>query len=85
MRCKQCGRCCKELKLEIMEIDLVREPRLRAAPVPLDDSVPDNPFEKSYILPHPCSFRLENNCMIYDTRPNICVAFSDKCLNKRGK
>jgi len=25
MECKQCGRCCRELKLEIMEIDLEKE------------------------------------------------------------
>jgi len=79
--CKKCGRCCRELKLEIMEIDLIREPRLRAISIPIDcDSA--NPFEKSYILPNPCPFQHENKCMIYDTRPNICVAFSDKCIKE---
>ncbi len=85
MGCKQCGRCCRELKLEIMEIDLIREPRLRVVAIPLTDKTHDNPYEKSYILPHPCPFQHGNKCMIYETRPNICVAFSDQCLNQKLK
>jgi len=78
-KCKGCGRCCKELKLEIMEIDLIREPKLRAIAIEIPCES-DNPFEQSYILPNPCPFQHNGKCVIYGTRPNICVAFSDKCL-----
>ncbi len=81
MDCKKCGRCCRELKLEIMEIDLMRDERLRAVAVKLPTES-KNPFEQSYILPNPCPFQVNNECIIYDTRPNICVAFLDKCLSK---
>lgn len=79
-KCNKCGRCCRELKLEIMEIDLIREPRLRAASIKMPIGS-ENPFEQAYILPNPCPFQIDNKCMIYDTRPNICVAYGDKCLN----
>lgn len=85
MECKQCGRCCRELKLEIMEIDLMREPRLRAIALPLDGNEYVNPFEKSYILPSPCPFQKGDKCMIYLTRPNLCVAFMSKCLLNKEK
>jgi len=78
--CKRCGKCCDTLELEIMEIDLLREPRLRAVAKPIKTDS-ENPFEKSYLIPTPCVFKVDNNCIIYDTRPNLCVAFSDKCLD----
>ncbi|MCP4365427.1 MAG: YkgJ family cysteine cluster protein [Planctomycetes bacterium] len=81
--CKKCGRCCRELRLEIMEIDLIREPRLAMVAIPTDDKEYENPFEKSYILPNPCPFQDRNKCAIYDTRPNICVAYTDKCLIRK--
>ncbi len=81
-KCKECGRCCKELKLEIVELDLIREPRLKLFAEPLDGEWKnDNPFDKAYALPSPCPFLINNKCSIYKSRPNICVAFSDKCLN----
>jgi Fe-S-cluster containining protein len=85
--CKKCGRCCRELKLEIMELDLMREPRLRAIAIPLheEDRDSENPFDKAYILPSPCPFQKnDNTCAIYLTRPNLCVAFSDKCLEENN-
>ncbi len=85
MDCQQCGRCCRELKLEIMELDLIREPKLRAVAIklPMETRDPGNPFDQAYILPHPCPFQNDNRCMIYATRPNICVAFGDECLNAK--
>ena len=64
-----------------MEIDLIREPRLRAVAIKLPEES-DNPFEQSYILPNPCPFQHNNKCMIYPTRPNLCVGFMDKCLKE---
>ena len=84
MKCEKCGRCCKELKLEIVELDLIREPKLRAVAIRLKEPNEDknNPFDKTYILPNPCPFQDDNKCKIYPTRPNICVVFGDKCLNE---
>jgi Fe-S-cluster containining protein len=83
--CKKCGKCCSKLKLEIMELDLIREPKLRYRAVELGNNNRDidNPFNKAYMLPSPCPFYVDGNCIIYDTRPNLCVAFGDKCLNKK--
>jgi len=81
MECKRCGKCCTTLELEIMEIDLIREPRLRAIARPLN-AKSENPFERTYLLPSPCPFFHQGACMIYDTRPNLCVAYMDECLNK---
>ncbi len=70
--------------MEIMEIDLLREPRLREFAVQYNREGQDaeNPMERAYLLPSPCPFYKNNSCGIYKTRPNICVAFSDKCLGK---
>lgn len=83
-KCKQCGRCCRELELEVVEIDLIREPRLRpvAMPINLDIQDKNNPYDRTYLLPTPCVFQRNNECMIYLTRPNLCVMFNDKCLSK---
>ena len=81
--CQRCGKCCNTLKLEIVEIDLIREPRLRAVAKPISINN-ENPFENTYLLPSPCVF-YNNKCMIHDTRPNLCVAFSEKCLNKKKR
>jgi len=82
--CKKCWRCCRELKLEIMELDLIREPKLReyAIQITIWWEEKNNPFDQAYILPNPCPFQIDNKCSIYWTRPNICVAFSDKCIIK---
>lgn len=79
MECKRCGRCCTELELEIVEIDLIREPRLRTIARPVNN--PDE--DKTYLLPSPCPFYNNNQCMIYPTRPNLCVSFGDECLLKK--
>ena len=44
--------------------------------------VDHDPFDKEYALPTPCPFLRNNRCSIHPTRPNICVAYSDKCLDK---
>jgi len=85
-KCNGCGRCCRELKIEIVELDLIREPKLKLYAEPLDGKWDENnPFDKAYALPSPCPFQKDNRCTIYPTRPNVCVAFSDKCLNKLTK
>jgi len=84
IKCNQCGRCCRELKLEIVELDLIREPKLRryAIPFNIGNEDPGNPFDRVYILPSPCPFQIDNQCSIYKSRPNLCVAFGDKCLSR---
>ena len=85
--CAGCGRCCTELKLEIMEIDLIREPILRNYALKMDDyeGDPSNPLDQAYILPNPCPLLINNRCAIYKSRPNLCVAYGDKCLSGLNK
>ncbi|MCP4341352.1 MAG: hypothetical protein GY799_21340 [Desulfobulbaceae bacterium] len=69
--------------MEITELDIMREPKLKefAIPVIREGADLDNLFDRIYILPNPCPFQHKNRCTIYPTRPNICVAFLDKCLS----
>lgn len=67
-----------------MELDVIREPKLRQyiSPLTRSDEDTENPYDRAYLLPSPCPFQIDNKCSIYKTRPNLCVAFSDKCLSQ---
>lgn len=91
--CDHCGACCRTLIVEIQHVDVVREPRLLEVADALragaDGRVPDDPWEREYLLAVggalPCRFHL-GRCDIYPTRPNCCVAFeagSVKCQMAR--
>jgi len=83
-KCDNCSRCCRELQLEITELDLIREPRLRLYAEPLDGKWDkNNPFDKAYALPSPCPFLVDDRCSIYASRPNICVAYYGDCLKDK--
>jgi Fe-S-cluster containining protein len=84
----RCGRCCRELIIEVSALDALREPRIAAEGSPvLDwDSCGETSGEViGYILnrratpddPEPrCVFlRDGNRCDIYDTRPTLCRAY----------
>ncbi len=78
--CRQCSHCCRTLILEILELDVVREPRLLKYAEPfkgLGDS--------GYLLLSPCPFLKDNKCEIYPTRPTMCVAFEpgeERCMQE---
>ena len=86
--CDRCGACCKQLIVEIDELDLVREPRL----IPLAQAfrVPDGMELRADDggSQRPCPvLGPDNRCTIYPTRPNCCVAFragSEQCQMARG-
>ena len=62
--------------MEIVELDLIREPKLKLYAEPLDGKWDENnPFDKAYALPSPCPMLDGNKCTIYKSRPNVCVAY----------
>lgn len=90
--CDQCGACCRKLIVEIVEADVVREPRLREVARPIrkaayvmfgDEEPPD------YMLTcgKPCPMLNGNQCSIHDTKPHVCAAFSagsEQCQDARA-
>ena len=80
-QCNRCGACCKNLIIEAVWLDCVREPRiLERSKLSLDDLRDE---DRCVLLwdsdTHHCPF-LETlgdgrcACAIYPTRPNVCVA-----------
>lgn len=89
--CDGCGACCRWPIIEITELDVIREPKLRdvckPCPVPPGAKFEDDEGE-SYepVLPEwacgavlacsgVCPMLDGNRCSIYPSRPNVCVAF----------
>lgn len=92
MKCLRCGRCCRELILEIGEYDVLREAKVKSTAQLLDGHGTitwDHPLETEYSLPTPCPFiGSDNLCTIYPTRPNLCVGFEargEQCRALRGE
>ena len=56
--CKRCGMCCRNSIIEdISELDLIREPRLRAHVTPIKQTPGlDDDEEQQYMLMTPCPF-----------------------------
>lgn len=78
-KCKRCGSCCRNLIIEISQLDVVREPRLlKVAKLMNVDLEYESDWDKEYLLAcgktMPCPFLKNNLCEIYPTRPNVCVA-----------
>lgn len=95
MACKQCGNCCKKLIIEIEHLDIVREPQLLHVVELLDGRGKvkfESDWEKQYLLAcgksKPCAFLVNDRCVIYPTRPNVCVAMEpgdDQCKMARAE
>ena len=93
--CDKCGACCRNLLLEVDDIDVLREPRLVAADahyanLPMATIWQQLADECRALLlaapGSPCPFLQENQCSIYPTRPNACVAMpagDDQCQQAR--
>lgn len=84
--CKRCGQCCRQSIIdEVYELDLIREPRLRAFVEPVKQMPGLDDDEQRYMLKTPCLFLKWEwdkrdgwkrvGCSIYPSRPNICVAY----------
>ena len=95
--CDKCGACCKgSLIIEADDLDVIREPRLITADRHhRGKSVTQMVFEiqqegKAVMLAcgSPCSFLgADNQCSIYPTRPNCCVAMQagdEQCQDARA-
>ena len=93
--CQQCGCCCRHFIVEAGILDVLREPRLLQTNQCGEHGPPTieelERGEKVVIVAMgqrwPCKFLgPDNQCTIYPTRPNECVAFvagSAKCLEAR--
>ncbi len=95
--CDHCGACCKgHLIVEAYELDVLREPRLATADISgrtrdMAEEVLMAELEqegKCLIIAggQQCTFLDVNNCAIYTTRPNVCVAMKpgvDQCNEAR--
>jgi Fe-S-cluster containining protein len=95
--CDKCGACCNgSLIVEVEDLDVIREPRL----IDADPHWKGTPVEqvlyeiqtdmKAVIIAcgKPCSFLgQDNQCTIYPTRPNCCVALQagdEQCQEARA-
>lgn len=97
IECLKCGMCCRKLIVQVQHLDVLREPKL-AGPLQVENYQPP-PFDtecelwgKEYVLvcgeSKPCIFLKDNQCEIYPTRPNICVAMEPgdrQCKFARGE
>ncbi len=82
--CDQCGACCRQLIVEADELDVLREPRLidadrHYAGKSVDEVVDELQSDVGKVLVIVCSsgcrfVGTDNQCTIYPTRPNVCVA-----------
>lgn len=96
--CDQCGACCKQLLVEVYDLDVLREPRLATADIGswtrdmlYAELMAELEQEGKCLLiagpGKPCQFLDdENRCGIYPTRPNVCVALpagNDQCQQAR--
>jgi Fe-S-cluster containining protein len=78
--CAKCGHCCRSMILEIMGIDVLREPRWRRWIEKFKDvdytDWEKHPLDVIFLIRTPCPFiRPDNTCAIYASRPDMCVAF----------
>jgi Fe-S-cluster containining protein len=96
--CDKCGACCKQLLVEVYDIDVWREPKLMTADIGrwtremIEAELMDELEQEGKCLViagpgKPCQFLGdENQCGIYPTRPNVCVAMQagdEQCQQAR--
>ena len=88
--CERCGKCCHQFGITLTIEDMNREPRLWQVAVPIQKV--GNPKTRAYMaekkMPFairkeshggPCPFLVLNkDCMIYETRPQICRDYPQK-------
>ncbi len=86
--CDGCGACCRTKMVDVYEVDLLREPRLGEEMQPLREPGWDGEVGYlSCLAGGGCPFLDgENRCVIYLTRPSVCVVFApgdDECQEAR--
>lgn len=86
--CDQCGACCQELIVTVYELDLWREPQLKEhVRIYREPGIDGDIGMLACGSQLPCPFLdAEQNCGIYPTRPNVCVALQagdDQCQHAR--
>lgn len=87
--CEKCGKCCHQFGITLSVEDIAREPRLKEHMIPVHRV--GNPKTRVYMIEKklpfvltkskrggPCVFLLNNMCLIYETRPEICRTFECK-------
>lgn len=85
--CEQCGTCCKDIIIELLPEDIIREPRLKEFMRPIADADIAENFDlcwkdkcdyvidigpEDYLRFRVCPFLVDNKCSIYKTKPKIC-------------
>ena len=87
-KCQQCGLCCRNYGITLSLQDMNREPRLWEVVIPIQ--YVGNPRTRAFMVEnkHPfvinkgrgetCPFLLNNKCLIYETRPQICRDYPQK-------
>ena len=77
--CDNCGLCCTSTLIMATDIDVQREPKLRACKRMVDhDGKPTNNYLMNLPPDDPkggCRFHDGKQCTIYPTRPHVCVGF----------
>jgi len=89
--CDKCGACCKGFLVEIKAVDILREPKLKNVAAAFMGGQDETwGISDRWILAtpnSPCPMLGKNNeCTIYSTRPDVCVAFRpgySKCQDVR--
>ncbi len=94
--CQKCGQCCHQFSITLTLEDMNREPRLWQVAIPIQQV--GNPKTRAYMAEKKhtwvigkshsgsaCPFLAPNNdCMIYETRPQICRDYPQgaKCIRE---
>lgn len=76
--CDGCGACCRTKLVDLFEVDLLREPRLRQTMQSVRGPGLDGEIGYLNCLSGGgCPFLDgESRCRIYPTRPSVCVVFA---------
>ncbi len=70
-KCQQCGNCCRQALIEVLEVDILREHQL----IPqVDGKIGEDVLYLKLKGACPFLHPTLELCTIYQTRPTICVA-----------
>ncbi len=99
-QCDNCGACCRQLIVEVYDLDVLREQHLATADISGNtrglsyDALMADLEQEGHCLViagggEACKFlRGNNTCAIYPTRPNVCVAMQggdEQCQEARAQ
>ena len=90
--CDMCGACCRTFPVLVSIGDALREPRIRAEAVQVEEWQRNAEWEnRLHPLPflRGCAFLADDNrCSVYETRPAVCRRFeagTSECSEARAR